>query len=195
MWPVPRKQLRGNWSSRIISASAPSGCSDQSSSSRRAAAKCSSRKPLAEVGVEGVVLLEPGFRAGLAPEVDDLCRSSRSSSHLLSFLGGRSVPSMSAVSSFIAWPGRLGGVSGVGIGWRCCPSSGRARPECRRRSAIPGARRRGGGRPRSPRRLRPGSTPSVSQRCAAEDQRGFERLADLDSRRRHLISAMAVPRS
>ena len=41
---VPRNELRGNWSSKIMSASAPTGVALQPSSSPRAAASCSGRK-------------------------------------------------------------------------------------------------------------------------------------------------------
>ena len=115
MWPVPRKQLRGNWSSRIISASAPSASSIQSSSSRRAAAKCRSRKRSRKSASKASSL---GTSAPRRPRARRRRRRPPVGSIVISIgpSSGAARASTPAVSSFSAWPGRRGGASGAGTG-------------------------------------------------------------------------------
>ena len=72
---------------------------------------------VAEIRVEGIVLLEPGVLAGIAPEFRDGKRPRVELCHTVSsqfFVSA--LFSTPAVSSFSARPARRGCVSGVGIG-------------------------------------------------------------------------------
>ena len=63
--PVPRKQLRGNWSSRIISASALSGWSIQCVEFAPRGREMQVAEAVVKAGVERGVLAEPGVIAGV----------------------------------------------------------------------------------------------------------------------------------
>ena len=152
-------------------------------SSRRAAAKCRSRKRSRNSASKASSLRN---HASAPASRQKLTTSARvgSSSAIPSPPLGPALPSMPAVSSFIAWPGRRGGVSGVGIGSGILPFI-KPRPAWMSPAICSSSRSASRRRTSSMTSATSSwSTPSFSERRAAEEPAPIRTSRGSGSRRR-----------